>query len=103
MLCRISVLSDKAETFDDGLPQGARADVVFHGLNEPEGERLTLFVERERTERRRSIWSFDTRTPLPDACVDAATGQGFAGLPSPHKRRLSAKAPVASAARASMI
>jgi hypothetical protein len=44
MLSRISVLFDKAETFDDGLPQGARVDVVFHGLNEPQGERLTLFV-----------------------------------------------------------
>jgi hypothetical protein len=43
-LSGVFVLFDNVETLDDGLPRGARADVILHGLNEPEWERLTLFV-----------------------------------------------------------
>ena len=43
-LSRVFVLFVNVEAFDEGLPRGARADVILHGLNEPEGERLTLFV-----------------------------------------------------------
>jgi len=40
----VFVLFGNVKTFDDGPPRGARADVILYTFNEPEEERLTLFV-----------------------------------------------------------
>jgi hypothetical protein len=43
-LGRIFVLFDNAESLDDGLSRTGRADAILYSLNQPQVERLALFV-----------------------------------------------------------
>jgi len=44
-LSRVFVLFDNAESLDDGLSRTAWADAILYSLNEPQEERLALFVD----------------------------------------------------------